>query len=444
MLWPVITIALGIGLSLWIVPQELASVNEQITVFPESDIRGHMLRPYLLVLLFFLPAIAAVLYRFADTLDRYLSKQFFNAFALVFISLLSVWLLMDFQNHQSEFRDSGQPLEYARRFYTSQMPAVIVLILPYALMLSLLLALGRLSRGREIVAMIQTGRGIFRITLPLLVVGTMCSLVCLIFNYHLAPLASGYKDAILDEATQRKASRARSVLYPNVADNREWYVGFFPYDFDKGEPLENILVTTFEANGGAPVLRMSAESAHWDRETRLWEFRGTNFVDLSSRPVPTKLEAPDPFYTDWRESPWQIIKPGLKEENMGIPDLNSWLKENEGLEWADTLPYLTQWHYRWSQPVICLVIIMLATPLGVVFTRRGLGGGVAVAVMLCAGMLFSSTFFLTFGESGAMPPILAAWFTNILFTFVAVYLFRRRITGRPIYQSIKKLLPGGD
>jgi lipopolysaccharide export LptBFGC system permease protein LptF len=59
-------------------------------------------------------------------------------------------------------------------------------------------------------------------------------------------------------------------------------------------------------------------------------------------------------------------------------------------------------------------------------------------------MLFSSSFFLTFGEAGHMHPLLAAWATNILFALVAFYLFHRRITGRPIYESIKKLVPAGN
>ena len=113
------------------------------------------------------------------------------------------------------------------------------------------------------------------------------------------------------------------------------------------------------------------------------------------------------------------------------------------MQWANRLPYLTQWHYRIAQPIICLITILLAAPLGIVFSRRGLGGGVSIALFLSAGMLFSSSFFLTFGEAGHMPPILAAWATNIVFALVAIYLFNRRITGRPIYESIKKLVPGG-
>lgn len=55
-------------------------------------------------------------------------------------------------------------------------------------------------------------------------------------------------------------------------------------------------------------------------------------------------------------------------------------------------------------------------------------------------MLFISTITLALGESGTLLPIVAAWLPNILFAGLGLYLYHRRITGRPIYQSIKNLL----
>ena len=103
--------------------------------------------------------------------------------------------------------------------------------------------------------------------------------------------------------------------------------------------------------------------------------------------------------------------------------------------------YLTQWHHRWAQPFNCLVVVMLATPLGVVFSRRGTTGGVAVTVFLCVGMLFFTTICLSLGDAKYVPPMLAAWLPNLLFGGLALYLFQRRLAGRPIYQTLRRLTP---
>ena len=111
--------------------------------------------------------------------------------------------------------------------------------------------------------------------------------------------------------------------------------------------------------------------------------------------------------------------------------------------WAPRRAYLTQWHYRWAQPWICLVVVLLSAPLGIAFTRRGTAGGVAIAAFLIGAMLLCSEAFLTLGDAGQITPLLAAWGTNLIFTIIALVLLWRRLQGRPIYQAILSRTPFG-
>jgi LPS export ABC transporter permease LptG len=438
--WPVVMTVLGLILCFWAVPREIAAVHEHIIGFPDTDIAAHQVRPWLIGLLCMLPAIAAWIYYFSGTLDRYMARQFLSAFALCMGTLVAVFLLMDLQNNMSDFKEAQDTLGLIATYYSINIPALFVFLLPYVLLLSLLYCLGSMSRHQEIVAMIQTGRGVLRIVAPLLVTGAFASIICLIFNYHWGPWAEGHKEIIIDVAKDGKADSARSVLYRDKESGRVWLVGSFPYRFEKSGTINNVSIKEFNAER-SPTSLLQATSAHWSKKDKHWVFSGVTLLDLTTTPIPTKVKTGDSIIRDWSETPWQLVKPGLDQSVLGIPELNSWLKANQNVEWANRLPYLTQWHYRFAQPVICLITILLAAPLGIVFSRRGIGGGVSIALFLSAGMLFASTFFLTFGEAGYLPPVLAAWSTNILFTLIALYLFHRRLTGRPIYQSIMKLLP---
>ena len=153
-------------------------------------------------------------------------------------------------------------------------------------------------------------------------------------------------------------------------------------------------------------------------------------------------DLPNPYLVhDFPETPWQIVTPGLQEDYLGIPELRSWLQQYGGDEWAPRRSYLTQWYYRWAQPWICLVVVLLSAPLGIVFSRRGTAGGVAIAALLIGAMLLCSKTFLTLGDAGHLSPALAAWATNLLFTSIALLLFWRRLQGRPIYQTILSHTP---
>jgi LPS export ABC transporter permease LptG len=436
--------ALGAGLSAVWVPAEIRAVNEHLVGFPDSDATAQLRRPLVVGVLCFLPAVAAAAYSMGGIIDRYIVRQFLSIFCICFSALLSIWLLLDLSDNVGDFRDAENFLQTLVIFYVKRLPAVLMLLLPYGLLLSVLYSLGKLSGNREILAIIQSGRGIFRLTLPLIMIGLFFTLFSLGINYHWAPLAEGEKDRILDEATGRTVNEASHVVYRNPAYGRMWVIGAFPANYENGVPLVDVEVTTTDADHRL-VSRLSASYAKWDRETRRWTFQ--NAVTGTFTPgLPAQYEQHQgPLHIDtWPETPLQLIKPGLSAAHLGIPDLNTWLEVNRKFpSSASAAPYLTQWHFRWALPFSCLVTVLLATPLAIHFSRRGPGGGVFLAVVLSALMLLFSSIILAFGEAGLMHPMAAAWLPNLAFMLLAAYLYHRRISGRPIYQSLRRLIPGG-
>lgn len=426
-----------------ILPGEYRSVAKQLLGFPDSDIRAHEIRPLLMGILCFLPAAASLLYALGGTLDRYITRQFLGIFAICLSALFLIWLLIDLSDKIGDFRKSDHIVTTILTFYATRSPAIFLLLLPYSLLLALLYALGKLSTNREIIAMIQGGRGVVRITLPLIVAGAFCTLFSLGLNYHWAPTAEGRQDEILAESMGKEATEASKVLYRNPEGRRLWMIGAFPPDYEKGRPLRNVEITT---TGQDRMLdsRLTATEASWDRTSRRWTFVNP----VISRFTPGNPPMDQPIsgtlsFDGWSETPWLLIKPGLSAAYLGVPDLNTWLRDNTlHQQFSDPAPYLTQWHYRWALPFTCLVTVLLATPLAVHFSRRGAGGGVFLAVVLSALMLLLSNIILALGESGTLKPALAAWLPNIGFALLGLYLFRRRITGRPIYHSLRKCLPG--
>ncbi len=435
---------MGAALCALVVPIENHSVEQQLVGFPDSDIGAQQARPYILTALCFLPALAALFYSFGGTLDRYITRRFLVTFALCLSALYLSWVLLDLTDNVGDFRQSGTIFKTMAIYYGTRLPAVLLLLLPYSLLLALLESLGKLSTNREVIAMIQAGRGVLRITQPLIVAGVICTLLTLGLNYHWAPTAEGHQKEILDAATGKDVTKASKVLYRNLNNRRLWMVSAFPPDYEKDSPLLGVEVTT--TNKQHQILsRLSASRARWNRETRVWTF--DDAVICRYKPgEPPRFETSDgPLeISSWSETPWQIIKPGLSAENLGIPDLNAWLHSYSlHPQSSDPSPYRTHWYYRWALPFTCLVTVLLATPLAIHFSRRGAGGGVFLAVVLSALMLVTNTIILSFGEAGALHPILAAWLPNIIFAAIGVYLYRRRITGRPIYHTLRKIfIPG--
>lgn len=441
-LLPLVLTVLGAGVCLLLLPGETAAVQTQLTGFPDSDVSAHLFRPTIMAGLCFLPALASVAYSLSGTLDRYIARQFLGIFGICLAALFAIWLLMDVQDNIGEFLESKNTAKTILSFYSARSSAIILLLLPYALLLSLLYSLGKFSSSREIVAVIQTGRSVPRVAAPLIAAGVFCTLLCAGLNYHWAPTAEGTKDEILDAARGKTITQAKDVLYRNADARRLWMVGKFPPNYEKGAPLLDVEVTTTRADHSLES-RLTASRAIWDRSKQTWTFEDPT-IGLFRPGMPPEFTQPSSpvVHANWKETPWQLIKPGLSADFLGIPDLNGWLKANAGNEVSlDPAPYLTQWHYRWALPFTCLVTVLLAAPLAIHFSRRGAGGGIFLAVVLSALMLLVTSISLVLGEALILPPALGAWLPNILFGALGFYLFQRRLAGRPVYQRIKSLLP---
>lgn len=431
----------GLGL----VPREIQSVEIHLLGFPDSDRITLSLRPWLLGFLCFLPALAGLCYALAGSLDRYLARQMLGAVGICSFALLVIYVLIDLNDNIDNFQKATDTTSFLLQYYLVTLPPVIVLLIPFGLLLGLLYSLGRLSQNREIIAMLQTGRSVTRVIAPLGTVGLFLSIACLLLNYHWAPWGEGYREALIEFAKSGSKSQARNVLYVHrdterIAD-RSWLVGSFPYNYTPEDPILDVVIRSKDEQGPSSVLY--AKSATWSPDYSKWTFNDAIRLNLRSRLEDGSLaeefdtDLPNPYVVhNFPETPWQIVTPGLQEDYLGIPELRSWLQQHEDDVWAPRRAYLTQWHYRWAQPWICLVVVLLSAPLGIAFTRRGTAGGVAIAAFLIGAMLLCSKTFLTLGDAGQLSPLLAAWGTNLLFTLIALILLWRRLQGRPIYQAI--------
>lgn len=473
--------ALGLVAGFLLAPFEQEAVRNHLLGFPNANPVLQNFRPLAVFGLFLVPALGALYYALASILDRYLFRRALGAFLLISSSFILLFVLLDLQDSLSDLSAGAQhfeePFIFLGTYYTVLLSQITVLLLPFTILLALLYSLGQLSSSREIIAFTQTGRGIVKLLGPLLVLGGLLSLSSFFLSFHLAPWSEGYREALLDSAKRKadiaekkqeiadasqgaadstsskiapraapkddSASQASNVLFRNAENNRVWFIGRFPYDFAAESPLLDVRISTRNPDGSLHDI-LSVPEARWSRETGVWQF--TRPKRLLAQTTPTPLYEDDlpevMTVAGWSETPSQLIQDGLDARFLGIPDLTDWLRQNSEKPGTTIAPFKTQLQYRWAQPILCLVAVLLAAPLGISFSRRGKGGTVALAVILSGFMLFSAEVFLAFGDAGRLPPAVAAWATNGFFALIALLLIRRRLTGRPIFQTLRKSIGG--
>src|SRR6516164_11225038 len=160
-------------------------------------------------------------------LDRYVTRNFVQVYLYCIAGFISIWLIFDVSDNISTFIDEHIGLLLVVRYYATQIPQVFIILLPVALLLSLLFALGRMSRANEIVSMLTAGVSLPRILLPLIGIGLLTVAASMVLNYSLAPHAELARKAFLSEAQSRPARTIQGQVFRNRTDLRTWFIQNF-------------------------------------------------------------------------------------------------------------------------------------------------------------------------------------------------------------------------
>ncbi|MGI8480825.1 MAG: LptF/LptG family permease, partial [Chthoniobacterales bacterium] len=170
-------------------------------------------------------------------LDRYVLRNFAQAYLYCIAGFFSIWLVFDISDNISTFLDDRISLEIVARYYLTQIPQIIVVLLPVSLLLAFLFCLGRMSRANEIVSMLTAGVSVPRLLVPLFVVGLLSAIGSAVLNYSLAPHAELARKGVLEDPRSRRSEIGiTGQIFRNRTDDRTWFIQQF-------KPVENEFTT---------------------------------------------------------------------------------------------------------------------------------------------------------------------------------------------------------
>ena len=360
-------------------------------------------------------------------LDRYVIRNFVQVYFYCIAGFISIWLIFDVSDNISSFIDNHIAVSLVVRYYATQIPQVLIILLPVALLLSLLFALGRMSRANEIVSMLTAGVSLPRVLLPLICIGLLTVAVTMALNYSLAPHAELARKSFLSEAQSRPARNIQGQVFRNRTDLRTWFI----QNFRLGDNMfNNVQVLQQDANDNI-VMSYVAGRAFYRPETKTWDLDNVRLAYYDAAGNITKEEfRPALTIEHWSETPFRLSSANVQAESLSVPELSEYLHFNADFPPTLLAPFRTHFQYRLALPWTCLVVVCIAAPLGIGYSRRGILSSVAAAVILVFSNNFLVHLFLALGEGDRVPAWIAAWTPNILFASIGLYLLYLRASNR--------------
>lgn len=350
-------------------------------------------------------------------LSRYIVTSFLKLMGLCLSSFIAIYLVIDFLEKIGKFTRAHGMLHHILLYFVYKIPEIANQVTPLAVLMATLLTLGMLSRHSEITAMRCCGVSLVRITLPLLVTAFVISILSFIVADFIVASSSAKTVYIQEVLIEKKSPsiffRKQNIWYRE--DNALLQAHHF---IPASLTLKGITIWRMSP-GMIPAQRIDAESGKFNGSA--WQLKSVVIRDIVNGSVTTTEER-------------KILALPL---HLGINDLKLLEKEADTMGFFaliryceklrkggyDQTRYIAQMHSRISLPFASLVMAFLGIPFAL---RGGRTSGIAMGIGISLGIGFSyfviNAVLLSFGQGGALPPLVSAWAANFIYAFAGVWL----------------------
>ena len=110
-------------------------------------------------------------YSYIRKLDYYVLKSFLFALTISILALLGLYIVIHFFTNISDFIEITQQeiFIFIPRYYLIRLPIILYKLIPIMMLIAVMIAISRLMKTRELIAMLSAGIGIHRIVLPIFI-----------------------------------------------------------------------------------------------------------------------------------------------------------------------------------------------------------------------------------------------------------------------------------
>ncbi|MBN2380758.1 LptF/LptG family permease [candidate division WOR-3 bacterium] len=350
--------------------------------------------------------------------DRFLVIGFIGFSLLGLLTVIIIYDLINLIEKMNYFLNDNAKFFQILLYYWYDLPATMGLLLPVGFALGVFLVMGRLIRSNELIPLLASGVNIYRIFAVFFTVSVTVAALSFFEVEYVSTLARtkfvNHKTEVI-EGRKASSDRVRSRIYYisekgriyfirqlRISDStaRDWMI------WELGE--EHEINRTIKV----PFARYTLDGE--------WMGEGVEIHDFSK---------PDVEFTrdnrrvmeEIHETPQELGVRSKEIAEMQIGELRRYIRRME-LAGSNVTEELVEYHFRFSSPVIVIIVTMIALGAASLLRKGNITLGIGLGLLLSFLFWGALQASRAFGYAGALPPWLAAWLPNFLFTGALIAL----------------------
>ena len=371
-------------------------------------------------------------------IDRWLIGQllppmFFAIGAFTVVSL-SVGIMFDLVRKIVEF---GLPLQVAFQILILKLPGFLVLSFPMSMLLSTLLAYGKLSSNSELLALKSLGITNKRIVLPAIILSIIMTIITFTFNDSIVPISNRISESTLrsslgktissEQGKHIMFSRYGSQYNPSnnkVSKSQENLTHIFYAKYFRNNMMEQVTLLDFSQIGYEQILK--AEKAKYNQLENLWDFYDGRLMVIKKNGETSTVNF-STYQFPLGEGPQELAKIPSDANDMTVSQaINAEALYKKAGNIKESRRMRVRIQEKFTLPIACLVFGLIGSSFGIrANSRSSKSQGFGLSVLMIFFYYVISFFSSSLGVKGILNPVLAAWLPVFLSIWIGIYFLAR-------------------
>lgn len=361
-------------------------------------------------------------------IDKYILSESLLPFISGSGIITGVWLGIDkFKTVFKLLAQSGAGIDKGFIILGLEIPQIIAMTTPVAILLASFLTFQKLAGQSEILAMRAAGVSYLRLMRPVLYLGIVGLLIGFTLQEAVVPVASPlakkmYSYALYGNPVPKEKLKSFSYFEKDAQGTIKRI--FYAKGIKEGV-LKQIVILDLTQRKISQIF--TAREALWSPEKGGWLLKNgsSHYIQADDKTAETdELSLVSSFTSTFIPSsinPHKILEKTKSFREMNIAQLGSFIGDHiKGNYVSDDLKKAQSFfHNRFAYPVSCLFLALVGASLGITGRRTVINWGYISLGLVVFIFYMSQAMFESLGSSGAVAPFMAAWIPNLVLAMLA-------------------------
>lgn len=359
---------------------------------------------------------------FLKRIDTYIMGKFLGTYFFSILLIISVAVVFDYNDNIDKLTQNGAPWVEIAEYYLNFIPYYANLFSSLFVFISVIFFTSKLAGNSEIIAIISTGISLGRLMRPYLISATIISVITFYLGSEIIPRSSVTR---LEFENQYKRRKKNATYADNVQMQVDTGVIAFIEHFD-GPTKTGYRFQLDKFEKKKLVSHLTASSITYDtlaNERFHWKIRNATIRDMRGmRERITHFEQIDSLIV---MEPSDFLSTRNFQETMTNSELLEYIDRARIRGTGNLKPFQMEYYKRYASTFAAFIMTVIGVSLSSRKRKGGMGFSLGVGLVLSVAYAFFQAITAGFAVNADVPPAIAVWLPNILFSFIAYYLYKR-------------------